>query len=593
MSRRPVAAPLALLAVAVTVTVAVPGGGGGARAGQASIEALHLHPTSTANGYVSVDGALTAPHLGLTGGLFVGWAHDPLVLRDRSGAVPPGGRVIGQQLTLDLVASFAIADRVEIGAVLPTVPYQETDNTLARLPRGLRGAGLGDLRIDVKVRAHTFTLGRAPSLPKLSLAVIAGLRAPTGDNDSFLGHDGWSGFPRAVVEVHHERYAVALNFGAVLRSTRTFTDLAVTHQIAYALAGRYAVFAWRGHLLDALAELSGLVGVGLPAGSSLQASEAPLEASLAMRFRARFGLHATVGGSVGLTRGYGTPDGRLFFGLRYESPPPHEVARVVHLPLPPAPPPAPADADGDGLPDDVDRCPDARGTRETLGCPGVDSDGDGLVDRLDKCPLEYGDKSREGCPVEEPDHDRDGVPDSTDRCPAMAGSIENEGCPDIDSDGDGLVDRLDKCPLEAEVYNGNDDEDGCPDNGAVVAELTDTRILLKQPIGFEGDTATLTDAGARVVGVVARLLVVHPEIARIRVEGHLDKKGLDGLEQSRARAAAVRRQLVEKHGIDPARVIAQGYGADRPIADNRTAAGRARNRRIELVIVERAGADAR
>jgi len=578
------------IALAALATVAAPR----AQAGEASIEALHLHPSSTANGYISVDGAVTAPHLGLTAGLFVGWAHDPLVLRDRAGEVPPGGRVVGQQLTLDLVASFAIANRVEIGVVLPTVPFQETDNTITRLPSGLRRSGLGDLRIDVKVRAHTFSLGRKTSLPQLSLAVIAGLRAPTGDNDSFLGHDGWTGFPRVVAELHHDRYGVSLNFGAVLHSTRTFTDLAVTHQIAYGLAGRYAVWGARGHLLDAIAELSGLVGVGLPDGKSLVASEAPLEASLAMRFRARFGLHAMVGGSVGLTRGYGTPDGRFFFGLRYESPRAYGVERVIHGPVGPTPPrPTAPDSDGDGVPDAVDRCPDAKGTRETMGCPGIDSDGDGLVDRLDKCPLEYGDKSREGCPVEEPDHDRDGVPDSADRCPALPGTVENDGCPDIDSDGDGLVDRLDKCPLDAEVYNGNADEDGCPDAGPVVAEVSDMRILLKQPIAFEGESPVVAKEGERVIAVVARLLQVHPEIARLRVEGHLDAKGLDGLERSRARAAMVRRILVEKHGIDPARVIAQGFGADRPIADNKSAAGRAKNRRIELVIVERAGADQR
>jgi outer membrane protein OmpA-like peptidoglycan-associated protein len=568
-----------LLSLAATLAAA-----GAARAGQASIEALHLHPSSTANGFISLDGALTAPHLGFTAGIFVNWAHDPLVLRDRSGEVPPGGRVVGQQLSLDVVASFAIANRVELGVVLPTVPFQDADNTLTRLPRGLRGAGLGDLR---KVRAHTFVFSRTG--PRLSLAVIAGLRAPTGDSDSFLGHDGWSGYPRLVVEAHHARWAVALNFGAVLRSTRTFTDLAVTHQIAYGLAGRVSVVERRGHALEAVAELAGLTGVGLPDGHSLQASESPLEAALAMRFRARFGLQAMLGGSVGLTRGYGIPDGRFFFGLRFESPRVVEARPITTIVAPP--PPAPPDGDGDGVPDASDRCPDAKGTAATLGCPAIDSDGDGLVDRLDRCPLEYGDKGRDGCPVEEPDHDRDGVPDSADRCPAMAGSVENEGCPDIDSDGDGLVDRLDKCPLDAEVYNGNADDDGCPDAGPVIAELTEKRIVLKQPITFEGESPVLTGAGARVVAVVARILAVHPEITKIRIEGHLDGKGLDGLERSAARAAAVRRQLIERHGIDAARIVAQGFGADRPVADNKTSAGRAKNRRIEIVIIERAGAE--
>jgi flagellar motor protein MotB len=62
---------------------------------------------------------------------------------------------------------------------------------------------------------------------------------------------------------------------------------------------------------------------------------------------------------------------------------------------------------------------------------------------------------------------------------------------------------------------------------------------------------------------------------------------LEGLELSRARAAAVRRWLVNIGKVDPKRLTAEGFGADRPIADNRDFIGRAKNRRIEFVIMQR------
>jgi outer membrane protein OmpA-like peptidoglycan-associated protein len=193
-----------------------------------------------------------------------------------------------------------------------------------------------------------------------------------------------------------------------------------------------------------------------------------------------------------------------------------------------------------------------------------------------------------GCPVD--DRHPAGVGAGRDRCPDPAGSPANDGCPDVDSDGDGIVDRVDKCPFDPEVFNDLADDDGCPDPGAALAEVTQDRIALKEPIVFDGKTKI--DAKSRhVLNVVAKLLELHPEIKKVRVEGHTDNHGsaIDNLDLSRDRAAAVRHYLVNIGGIDGSRLVAQGFGPDRPIADNRTEAGRAKNRRIEIVIIERAG----
>ena len=76
---------------------------------------------------------------------------------------------------------------------------------------------------------------------------------------------------------------------------------------------------------------------------------------------------------------------------------------------------------------------------------------------------------------------------------------------------------------------------------------------------------------------------------RIELGGHTDNVGTpkNNLVLSEARANTVRNYLIEK-GIDPNRVTAKGYGLTNPVADNRTAEGRALNRRTEVTILEKA-----
>ena len=54
------------------------------------------------------------------------------------------------------------------------------------------------------------------------------------------------------------------------------------------------------------------------------------------------------------------------------------------------------------------------------------------------------------------------LPDDDDACPDTPGLVELQGCPD--KDGDGIPDHLDKCPEAPEDFDGNQDEDGCPEN---------------------------------------------------------------------------------------------------------------------------------
>jgi len=182
------------------------------------------------------------------------------------------------------------------------------------------------------------------------------------------------------------------------------------------------------------------------------------------------------------------------------------------------------------------------------------------------------------------DRDGDGVPDSEDLCPDEPGPAALDGCPD--DDGDGIPNREDKCPNEP----GPPENDGCPlpANEAVVG-IGSRRILLKDSISFDSGKDTIKKISFPLLDQVAKLLEEHPEMKRVRVEGHTDNVGNAAYNKdlSARRAASVVRYLVGK-GIAPSRLVAAGYGFEQPIASNKTALGRAKNRRVAFTILEEA-----
>ena len=148
---------------------------------------------------------------------------------------------------------------------------------------------------------------------------------------------------------------------------------------------------------------------------------------------------------------------------------------------------------------------------------------------------------------------------------------------------------MDKCPGEAEIFNGVDDDDGCPDKGVELAVSTDERIVIRQQVNFDTGKATIKKSSFLLLKTVAKILSLHAEFTKIRVEGHTDKRGNDqkNMKLSQDRADSVRKHLVEVGGIDPERLQSVGFGPTQPIATNATNQGRAKNRRVEFVITEK------
>lgn len=239
----------------------------------------------------------------------------------------------------------------------------------------------------------------------------------------------------------------------------------------------------------------------------------------------------------------------------------------------PVVPPAPVvkDADGDGIPDETDACPDAKGTAASKGCP--DSDGDGILDKDDKCPTVKGLIKYKGCPI--PDSDGDGINDEDDQCKDVAGLARYQGCPIPDRDNDGINDEEDKCPDAAGVASNM----GCPE-----IDLDVIKKINKAAAGISfapGSTKLLAKSNTALNNAVV-ILKANPDL-KIDINGYTDNKGNadKNRELSEARANAVSDYLVKK-GIDAGRLSATGYGDENPLADNKTAAGRRKNNRVEM-----------
>jgi len=236
------------------------------------------------------------------------------------------------------------------------------------------------------------------------------------------------------------------------------------------------------------------------------------------------------------------------------------------------------DTDGDGINDDMDKCPNERGTVKYNGCPIPDTDKDGINDEEDKCPNEAGLAKYNGCPI--PDTDKDGINDEEDKCPSQAGPASNNGCPILDRDNDGVNDDVDKCPDVPGVAKNN----GCPEKPEVPAEISKLLSSSAQKVSFSTNSAKLSPTSNASLNQIVKVLKDNPEM-KLKIEGHADNMEKDADNKlSEQRAAAVKTYLVSK-GISADRIEVEGIGSTMPIGDNNTAAGRTKNRRVELKVI--------
>lgn len=259
----------------------------------------------------------------------------------------------------------------------------------------------------------------------------------------------------------------------------------------------------------------------------------------------------------------------LFYSLGFAQRIGSDIPKVV----PPPPVPVVLDRDNDGVPDADDKCPDTPGLAALQGCP--DKDGDGIADGDDKCPDVAGIAKYQGCPI--PDTDKDGVNDEEDKCPTVPGVARYQGCPIPDGDGDGVNDEDDKCPTRP----GPASNQGCPE---IAKEIIEKVNMAAKNVFYATASYKLLPKSFRSLNEVVAIMKADPTLM-IDIDGHTDSQGSDEYNHtlSHNRAKSVADYLISK-GIEESRLKTTGYGEEKPVADNATAAGRAKNRRTEMTV---------
>ncbi len=557
--------------------------------------------------------------------------------------------LIANALAADLWAGFGLWRRLQIAIQIPMTLFQNgqsfddpnpaPDGTHIKAPNGF---AFGDPRLHLKVLLYGKEKG-------FQLALSHWLSFPFGNSGSFGGEKHFSGFsgePRLLGEYNAARWRIGLFFGFLWRAdNERFFSAVSSQQLTYGGAIAVDVVARR---LTLLAEVYGRHDLCTASNASCDVSDfnsSPLEIDVAAKIRIISGLSLNVGVGNGVVGGIGAPQPRVYLGAVWtpsNADRDHDGILDINDKCPDVPEdkdgfqdrdgcPDP-DNDNDTIPDDKDKCPneaeDFDGFQDEDGCPDpdndndgiddlhdacpndpedhkpprpddgcplskTDSDGDGITDDKDKCPMDAEDKDgfqdEDGCP--DPDNDNDGIPDNFDQCPNepedIDGFKDDDGCPDPDNDNDGIPDTKDKCPNEPETINGYQDEDGCPDKGPPPkVKIEKGQIVILEKVFFETDKARILPKSFNLLDQVALTIKAHADF-KIRIEGYTDAQGKmqHNIKLSQDRADSVMRYLVKK-GIDPARLIAVGYGPVNPIANNKTSKGREANRRVEFHIID-------
>lgn len=500
-------------------------------------------------------------------------SEDPTTLRQSAHAV------IAHQLTFYGSAGFELLDRVTLGVTFPFTAVQSGQNPnygggdilsggqsrTTFVSTG--GPAAGDTRLDLRG-----VLWRSPDR-KTAFGAQLSFFAPSGNSPRMAGDNDPSTLWMVSAEHTIKWLTLVANTGFHFRPRHAINDPLRGSGLGVGNEWRWAVGAFvplKGGKYRVGGTIFGQTGIQSDSriiGDTFFTSQnTPIEFQLEGRMRFGPADHWWVGAGAGsaILRGYGAPDLRV-------------VALVgTYIPI----------LESDAKAPDRRARMRERWRRERMS----DRDNDGIPDDIDACPDEpedhLGNDPNDGCPMP-PDRDGDGIPDQYDKCPDQPedkdGIDDGDGCPEDDADNDGIPDAVDACPKEPGQKSSDPKKNGCPTMIKVEGDI----VRIMQQVHFATGSAKILPDSFPMLQEIASLLKANKGIKKMRIEGHTDNRGSADLNKrlSQARADSVRAWLVQ-HGVEGDRLVAQGFGLEKPIEDNATEAGRAANRRVEFKIVE-------
>ncbi len=540
------------------------------------VERLRL--SSDSEGVMDVEWAAVTGHNIVDLGLWMGWADDPLNLYVDSGngreriASPVASRMAG-----NLLASIGLWSRFQLGVEIPLILYQsDSASDLMTGAGSPTSFGMGDIRLVPKLGILR------QQEAGVNLGFTLGLTLPTSSSDDYFG-ESTSFVPEVLVSRSFRNgLRLASNFSYVVRERFEVVNLVVDDEITAKAGIGFRLDAQGGPPVELDLTYALATGADDMFGA-FNRNHSELKGGAVYNIPGPVSVFAATG--VGIAEGFGTPDWRLFAGVRFQKELSQREAEETIVAV------GYSDRDGDGLQDDEDQCPDlaenVNGIEDSDGCPESpetdgDTDGDGLTDSADSCISEPEDadgfEDGDGCP--DPDNDGDGVLDADDRCINEPGVVALQGCPESDRDGDTIVDAVDQCPDEPGVAEFK----GCSKRQLV--DLSGGKLEILDVVYFALNKAKILSKSYALLDNVAEVISAHPELLMIRVEGHTDGQGNDQKNKklSQRRANAVLKYLIQK-GVAASRLEAVGHGEEIPIDTNDTKEGRAANRRVEFKLV--------
>lgn len=446
-------------------------------------------------------------------------ASNPLMFVGPQGDVLT--RIVERRLGFDLLGSYTLSRRVEIGLALPLFAAQVGDDDP-------NPAGLGDLRLVPKFRLTGGAAG--------GLALVTELRLPTHTDNEFSGGARSPVFaPRLALDRrigNHLR--LGLNAGVLLRERTEYRNIEAGSELTYSGAIAYYFGGFDGDVA---------VGLDLHGGSGLAAidrEELPLEGQLYARVKTSPDTVLQLGPAAGLIPGYGTPNFRFYAGLTW--------APDRGAPL------AGAAVGAVGAEHQCPACPEDDPSEGLVRAIVIDRDGEPIrtssarVDDLPATPTGPGVHEVEVAPGRHTlwVRAKGYVPQKIPVRVPRGGEVEKTVVLD---------------PIEF-TFNGD-------------------RLEYNGIVYFAFDSDRLVRESHDLLDEVADVLDAYPQIKRLRVAGHTDNRGTNeyNLDLSRRRAGSVMTYLIEI-GVDPDRLEAAGYGEEQPVSNVHR-----ENRRVEFVIV--------
>lgn len=530
-----------------------------------------------------------------------------------------------------LNTSFGVAvhERVRIDAALPLV-FTSTGND------GAQGLGLGDPRLTAMVgilRPDEDDLG-------FGLGVAPYLNLPIGAKNQFLGDSGLGGGGTVVGSYAFEQATVGADVGLAFRPALALDNLNGSDGLVYGLFVNYLPTEDIGVTAEARME-SPFSAAGEPG------TQFPAELTLSARKRYDGGAHALLGVSMGLSKGASAAAYRLFlgggFGKIGEAAPKDLDMDGLSDKLdacPDQPETVNGWKDEDGCPDQLGsvqvvvkldgkevtggsttlKAPDGTETKGSAQSPGeiVPNAMPGSTwSATASYPSCYGGSgtatAAEGAvtplvielaPVIDSTVKFEVVDTLGNKIPGATVAWDKSGAPCSPTEPFTLTDGTGQQKVGAGTHKTFVTAAGYAtvvtpvkvDAGGeqlvrVVLEptrvkMTEKQIVILEKVYFEYDKDVIKAESYKLLDEVAATIMAHPELGKIEVAGHTDSDGSDVYNQdlSQRRVNAVLKYLADK-GVDGTRLVAHGYGESRPIASNKTKAGKAENRRVEFNIL--------